>query len=270
MKSKLKPNNLYLLAFLCLGTIIIVVFGKHFQEWYFNMENIVSQLETPYHKWVESQNTSSPLILLPIAFIGGLIASISPCILSLLPVNLSYIGTLNIESRRDAFFKASFFVLGAVSIFSLFGLFASFASSVMVDFRGHINVVVGAIILVMGLSFAGVFHLPLPKKQINLPIPGPFGAGLTFALVTSPCASPVLFAVLATAAASGSQVLSTLTMVTYAFGYTAVIFFASLFTGLVKQRQVLLAKSQWIIRLGSGALILAGGFYLISGIRWFF
>ena len=80
----------------------------------------------------------------------------------------------------------------------------------------------------------------------------------------------MLFAVLATAAASGSQVLSTVTMISYALGYTAVIFFASLFTGLVKQRQVLLTKSQWIIRLGSGALILAGGFYLVTGIKWFF
>ncbi|MEM6754877.1 MAG: cytochrome c biogenesis protein CcdA [Cyanobacteria bacterium P01_C01_bin.38] len=270
MMNKLKSNNLYLLAFLCLGTFIIIVFGSHFQNLYYNLEDLVRQLEAPYHKWVKQQNTSSPLILVPVAFIGGLFASISPCILSLLPVNLSYIGTLNIESRKDAFFKASFFVLGAVSVFSLFGLFASFASSVMVDFRGYINIAVGAIILLMGLSFAGIFHLPLPKKQVRIPIPGPFGAGLTFALVTSPCASPVLFAVLATAAASGSQLLSTVTMISYAFGYTAVIFFASLFTGLVKQRKILLTKSQWIIRLGSAALILAGGFYLITGIKWFF
>lgn len=269
MKYKLKSNNLYLLSFLFVGTLIIILFGSHFQNLYDNMETLVRKLEAPFHQWIEKQNTTSPIILIPIAFIGGLIASISPCILSLLPVNLSYIGTLNIKSRRDAFVKASFFVLGAVSIFSLFGLFASFASSVMVDFRGHIHVVVGAIILLMGLSFAGLFHLPLPKKQVAIPIPGPFGAGLTFALVTSPCASPVLFAVLATAAASGSQVLSTITMISYALGYTAVIFFASLFTGLVKQRQMLLAKSEWIIRLGSGALILAGGFYLVTGIQWF-
>jgi cytochrome c-type biogenesis protein len=38
---------------------------------------------------------------------------------------------------------------------------------------------------------------------------------------------------------------------------------------LVKRSRVLLGQSDWVIRLGSGALILAGGFYLINGIGWF-
>lgn len=122
----------------------------------------------------------------------------------------------------------------------------------------------------MGLSFAGLFHLPLPPTQVSLPVAGPYSVGLTFALVSSPCASPVLFAVLAAAAATGSQILSTLTMVSYALGYTAVIFFASLFTGLVKQSRILLSQSEWVTRLGSAALLLAGGYYLVTGIRWFF
>ncbi|MFM7405383.1 MAG: cytochrome c biogenesis protein CcdA [Cuspidothrix sp.] len=208
--------------------------------------------------------------MFPLAFIGGLLASVSPCILALLPVNLSYIGTIKITTHRDAFIKAGLFVLGNITILSMFGLFSSFASFVIVDFRGHINIIIGAIILVMGLSFAGIFHLPLPQTQISLPINGPYGVGLTFALVSSPCASPVLFAVLAAAAATGSQLLSVLTMVFYALGYTFIIFLASLFTGLVKQRQVLLNKSDWVIRFGSAALILAGGYYIVTGIRWFF
>lgn len=267
--SKLKSGKLFLPSFLFVGTIVIILFGEQFKSLYYSLEDIVSQIETPFSQWLETQNTSSPFVLLPLAFVGGLIASISPCILSLLPVNLSYIGTLKIDSRRDAFVKAGLFVLGAISIFSLFGLFASFASAVMVEFRGHVNVVVGVVILLMGLSFAGLIHLPLPQKQIDIPVAGPYGVGLTFALVTSPCASPVLFAVLAAAATSGSQFLSTATMVVYAIGYTAIIFLASLFTGLVKQSRNLLSKSDWIIRLGSAALILTGGFYLVTGIQWF-
>ncbi|MDJ0735286.1 MAG: cytochrome c biogenesis protein CcdA [Nostocaceae cyanobacterium] len=252
-----------------MGTIILIVFGNQFQSWYDNMENLVSVIENPFHKWLESQNKNNPLVLIPVAFVGGLIASISPCILSLLPVNLSYIGTLKIASRRDAFVKAGLFVLGSITVFSMFGLFASLASGIMVEFRGHVNIVVGVVILLMGLSFAGLIHLPLPQKQFSIPVAGPYGVGLTFALVTSPCASPVLFAVLAAAAATGSQILSTMTMITYAIGYTAVIFLASLFTGLVKQSRLLLTKSDWIIRLGSAFLILAGGYYLVTGIRWF-
>jgi len=229
----------------------------------------ISVIENQYQQWFDRQEQTNPFVLLPLAFAGGVLASVSPCILALLPVNLSYIGTLNITSRRDAFSKAGFFVLGAVTILSLFGLVSSFAGAVMVDYRGYINVVVGAIMVVMGLGLIGVFKLSLPQTNFNLPQFGTYGVGLTFALVSSPCASPVLFAVLAAAAATGSQLMGTLTMMSYALGYTLLIFLASLFTGLAKQSRQLLNYSEGIIRFGSLALMLTGGYYLFAGIRWF-
>lgn len=260
----------FLLLFLFSGTVLLILAANRFEQLTSSLEYTISHVENAYQQWFRQQNISNPWLLLPLAFMGGLLASVSPCILALLPVNLSYIGTLKINSRSDAFVKALLFVLGNVTVLSLFGLFSSFASAVLVDFRGYINIVIGGVILLMGLSFAGLFHLPLPQTQMSLPVASPYGVGLTFALVSSPCASPVLFAVLAAAAATGSQILSTLTMVSYALGYTAVIFFASLFTGLVKQSRILLSQSEWVIRLGSTALLLAGGYYIVTGIRWFF
>ena len=233
------------------------------------IERVISIVENRYQNWFSRQDTANPLVLLPLAFIGGIIASISPCILALLPVNLSYIGTLNIKSRWDAFTKAGLFVLGAVTILSLFGLVSSFAGAVMVDYRGYINVVVGTIMVVMGLWLIGVVKLPLPAMNLNLPQAGPYGVGLTFALISSPCASPVLFGVLAAAAATGSQALGTLTMVSYALGYTILIFLASLFTGLAKQSKQLLKHSESVICLGSVALIMTGAYYLLTGTQWF-
>jgi cytochrome c-type biogenesis protein len=233
------------------------------------IERVISIVENQYQKWFDSQDTANPLVLLPLSFIGGLLASVSPCILALLPVNLSYIGTLKIDSRRDAFVKAGLFVLGAVTILSLFGLVSSFAGFVMVEFRGYINIAVGLIMAVMGLWLMGVIQIPLPAMNVNLPQAGPYGVGLTFALVSSPCASPVLFAVLAASAGTGSPVLGTLTMVFYALGYTMVIFLSSLFTGLAKQSKRLLQHSDGVIRFGSLALILTGAYYLVTGTRWF-
>ncbi len=233
------------------------------------IERVISLVENRYQQWFDQQDTANPLVLLPLAFIGGLLASVSPCILALLPVNLSYIGTLKIKSRWDAFTKAGLFVLGAVTILSLFGLVSSFAGAVMVEYRGYINVVVGLIMAVMGLWLMGIVKLPLPQMNVNLPQAGPYGVGLTFALVSSPCASPVLFAVLAAAAATSSQLLGTLTMVSYALGYTMLIFLASLFTGLAKQSKQLLKHSEAIIHFGSVALILTGAYYLFTGTQWF-
>jgi cytochrome c-type biogenesis protein len=250
-----------------LTLIVVVTFGSTISQ---PLEHLISVVENRYQQWFDQQDTANPLVLLPLAFIGGVLASVSPCILALLPVNLSYIGTLNIKSRWDAFAKAGLFVLGAVTILSLFGLVSSFAGAVMVEYRGYINVAVGLIMAVMGLWLIGAIKIPLPA--MNVPVPkavGPYGVGLTFALVSSPCASPVLFAVLAAAAASGSQLLGTLTMVFYALGYTLLIFLSSLFTGLAKQSRGLLQHSEGIIRLGSLALILTGAYYLFTGTQWF-
>lgn len=233
------------------------------------IDRLVAGIENSYQVWFKSQDTANPLVLVCLAFFGGLLASISPCILALLPINLSYIGTRNITSRRDAFIKASLFVLGVVTILSLFGLASSFAGVVMVEYRGYINIIVGFIILIMGFSLIGIIRLPLPQINVNASNLGPLGVGITFALVSSPCASPVLFAVLAASAATGSQILGTITMISYGLGYTMIIFIASLLTGLAKQTRVLLNYSELIVRVGSIALIIAGVYYLIEGTRWF-
>jgi cytochrome c-type biogenesis protein len=257
------------LIYLSLGILALVLVLTVGSALSHPIERAISIIENRYQQWFEQKDTTNPLVLLPLAFIGGVLASVSPCILALLPVNLSYIGTLKINSRWDAFTKAGSFVLGAVTILSLFGLVSSFAGAVMVEYRGYLNIAVGLIMAVMGLWLIGIIRLPLPQINVDLPQAGPYGVGLTFALVSSPCASPVLFAVLAAAAVTGSQVLGTLTMVSYALGYTLLIFLASLFAGLAKQSKQLLHHSEGVIRFGSVALILTGLYYLIQGTRWF-
>ncbi|MBE9225916.1 cytochrome c biogenesis protein CcdA [Phormidium sp. LEGE 05292] len=264
---KIRKTSLIFSGLVLLGSIVAMMISGPVS---LQIDLLVAVVENSYQQWLKSQNTANPLVLVPLAFVGGLLASISPCILALLPINLSYIGTRNITSRRDAFIKASLFVLGVVTILSLFGLASSFAGAVMVEYRGYINIIVGFIILIMGLSLIGIIRLPLPQINVNASNLGPLGVGVTFALVSSPCASPVLFAVLAASAATGSQILGTITMISYGFGYTMIIFLASVLTGLAKQTRVLLNYSELIVRVGSIALIIAGVYYLIAGTRWFF
>jgi cytochrome c-type biogenesis protein len=233
------------------------------------LEYTIAIAEERYQEWFAQQDITNPLVLISLAFIGGLIASISPCVLAMLPLNLTYIGTRNITSRKDSLVKAGMFVLGNVIILSLLGLISSFATLVIVAYRGHINVAVGAIILIMGMGLLGWIKIPLPQIHFGSANMGPFGIGLTYALVSSPCASPVLFAVLAASAASGSQVLSVLTMVSYALGYTSVIFLSSLLTGFAKQAKFLMKYSEGMTKFGSIALMIAGIYYLFTGIWWF-
>jgi cytochrome c-type biogenesis protein len=270
-EAKNRPFKHLFLVVLFGGTIGLILITTQWETISAALDSILSVVGNKYQKWFEQQQTSAPVVLLPLAFLGGLLSSFSPCILPMLPINLSYIGTLNIVSRWDAFKKASLFVLGATTALSLFGLFSSLSTALFVDYRGPVNIAIGLIIMVMGLSMAGLFYLRLPQLNFSLPSSiGPYGVGLTFALVTSPCASPVLFSVLAAGASTGSQLLSTLAMVSFALGYTALIFLASLFAGLAKQARTWTSRTGWVPRCSSVILILAGGYYLVSGIRWYF
>jgi cytochrome c-type biogenesis protein len=263
------PKWLIWLGLAIFTTIAILV--TKYLNLFESLEAAIGRTENQYQKWGDTQALTNPWLLISFSFGGGLLASISPCILAMLPVNLSYIGTLNVKSRREAFWNATGFVLGVVTILSILGLFSSVAGAVMVEWRGYINLAVGIVIILMGLSIGGLFHLPLPQAQISLPpIAGTYGVGLTFALVSSPCASPVLFAVLAAAAATGSPTWSVVTMVAYALGYTAVIFATSLFAGLMKFTRQILINSEVVMRWGGLALVLMGGYYVVSGVLWFF
>jgi cytochrome c-type biogenesis protein len=264
-----RPRLAAWLPYLLLGVlslVAVVALGPQLSR---PLEWMIGLAENRYQRWFDAQDTTHPLVLLSLAFGGGLLASVSPCILALLPVNLSYIGTLKLTSRRDALVKAGQFVLGAVTILSLFGLASSFAGAVLIDYRGYFSLGVGLLMALMGLGLAGLIRLPLPQLQLDTPLSSPYGVGLGFALVSSPCASPVLFAVLAAAAASGSQGLAVLTMVSYALGYTALIFLASLVTGLAKSSRRLLQHADAIVRFGSLALVVTGIYYLWIGVRWF-
>lgn len=232
------------------------------------IQDAVFWIEDHYDQWYQAHVPASRLTILVFAFLGGLVASISPCILALLPVNLSYIGTRTITSRRDALGKAIAFVLGVVTVLSILGLVSSAASFVLLQMQGYVYLAVGTLIVGMGLNLLGWVPLPLPKPQARLPIPGAYGVGLTFALVTSPCTSPFLFSILGVAATTGSQLQSVLTMVSYALGYTAVLFAASVLTGFAKQARSLLPHSQRIVLVGAMVLIVAGLYYCISGLRW--
>jgi cytochrome c-type biogenesis protein len=264
------------------GIFLLIILSRYLGQsaLFLAIEDVSFTLGDTYNQWFQRQAVGHPLVLMSLSFLGGIAASISPCILSLLPVNLSYIGTCDIKSRRDAFLRASSFVLGVVTVLSLLGVSSSFASIVLVGYKGYVHLVVGAIIVTMALSLAGVIQLPLPQSWMQggfLPqrsgawhdrITAPFCVGLTFALISSPCTSPIMVAVLAAAAASGSSLHSLLAMVCYALGYTVIIFFASLFTGLVKQSRGLLVRSEGIMRAASFSLLLVGGFYLVTGGQW--
>lgn len=200
------------------------------------------------------------------AFAGGLLASISPCILGLLPLNLSYIGASRVTSRTSAMLLATAFVGGVAVTTIAVGLAASLFFALFVTYCGQVNITVGALIVVMAFWMAGLLRLPVPNVVKQMPTgSGPFVIGLAYALVATPCASPVLVAVLGAAAASRSILTTLVAMTIYAIGYTAVLWLASVFAGVTVASRRLLQYGDLITRAGSLAMLLLGGGFVYYG-----
>lgn len=220
-----------------------------------------------YSEYLQTHESSSFFLILGLGFLGGLLSSLLPCVLSLLPVNLAYIGTLKVKNKLDSFWKASEFVAGVVIIMTLLGVFGGLAFAVFTEYRGIINLVVGLIIVLMALALLEVIKIPMPQVVKGVPeAAGPFVVGLVFALVSSPCSSPVLISIISIASNLGSILKSVVLMFGYSIGYTIIIFIASMFTGLMKQLNWFKANSELVIRISAIMLAVIGVFYVYLGI----
>lgn len=265
--ASLRRKRAAVLGLLALAALAAVPGLQGLQQIGAQLDQLILSASQSYAERFEAWNPS-PLVVPLAAFGGGLLASMSPCVLAMLPLNLSYIGTLGPLSRRQAVVRVEGFVAGTVTVLSLYGLVASFASAVVVDHRGPVHLAVGLVILTMGLHLGGWLPLRLPRLPELPPTGGPFLVGIGFALVSSPCASPVLFSVLAAAAGTGSATLSVLTMLSYALGYTALISATSLWAGLMGASRRLLRHGATLTRFSALVLLAAGGIYILQGLIW--
>jgi cytochrome c-type biogenesis protein len=230
------------------------------------LERVVGFLQNTVAQFANADTSLHGATLFGIAFVGGLVASISPCILGMLPVNLAYIGAIGVRSRSQAVLIASMFVAGVVVVNALLGLFSSLFFAVIVQYRAAVNIGVGVLMTAMGLWLAGWIRLRLPTIARIPRGAGPFAVGIVFALVASPCASPVLVAVLAAAAKTGSPIAAAATMTVYSIGYTAVLFLASLSAGIAAGSRNLLRYGDLITKTGQVALLVVGIGTVVYGI----
>ena len=193
------------------------------------------------------------------ALAGGIVGSISPCILSMLPVNLSFIGAAGARTREAAIRLATLFVAGVALVNLVLGLATSLFFAIFIEYRAEVNIAVGAFTVLAALWMAGIVRLPVPQFVKVIPAQfGPLPVGMAFALATSPCSSPVLFAVLTTAAQRGNPLASAGAMTAYSIGYTAVLWLASVSTGLIATSRHLLRHGTLITRASAFVLAAIG------------
>lgn len=144
-------------------------------------------------------------ISLAIAFFGGVLGILSPCLLPLLPAFFAY--TFR-EKKFIAKFTFAFF-LGFSLVFVLMGLSVSFLGSLLIENRENFAMLAGVLMVIFGLmalsgrGFSGLKLAPKASESVS----GVFLMGVVFALGWTPCIGPILAGILVLASLSSSPAL---------------------------------------------------------------
>lgn len=216
---------------------------------------------------------SLSLAAVGLAFVAGLFSFLSPCVLPLLPVYLSYVSGVGVDRLRARRGRvvglALLFVAGFTVVFVLLGAGAGGVGRLLVDFRRELTVVAGVFIALSGLVVAGVIRLP--ERAVGI-APRPGGAGGAFvtgaalAIGWTPCIGYVLGGILTMAASSQSALSGSFLLLVYSAGMGVPFVLAALAFDWMAARLAAVKRHYRAIQVTSGAILVAFGVLLALGV----
>ncbi len=222
-----------------------------------------------------------PMLTLPGLFAAGMLTFVTPCVLPLIPIYLSaLIGTdirkLNRASRGQLIWRALSFSVGFTLVFTLLGMTASSAGAILADNRVIFELAGGVLILLFGLKFAGIIHIPWMERVIRtndsqlktrFATVNAFVMGFVFAAGWSPCIGPILGSALTYAAsATANPLMGGLYLSVYGAGFALPLLLTAVFVNpaiaLLRRISPHLPKIEKVI----GALLLVVSFSMFSSV----
>ncbi len=216
---------------------------------------------------VSTQLTHLSLVSVGVIFLAGLVTSLTPCMLSMLPITVGYIGGYESEGRLQAAAQSSWFALGLATTLAILGIVATSIGKVYGQIGVGLPIVVSLVAIAMGLNLLEILPLRFPSlgatDWIGEDLPRgvrSYLLGLTFGLIASPCSTPVLATLLTWVATTQDLVVGGGLLIAYAIGYVTPLVIAGTFTASIKKILELRRWSSWINPV-SGALLLGFGIF---------
>ena len=208
-------------------------------------------------------------ILLVISFLGGILASISPCSLAMLPLIVGYVGGYSKESPHKTFIQLCCFILGTAIVFTIIGIICALTGKVFASAFGvYFTLIIASILLILGLKLFGFldFEIPaiiksMPQNKYNSVFVYPVLLGMTFAIAGTPCSTPILAGIMAFAAIGKRLGLAILTLFFFSVGQGIILILAGLFTSVLKNLKSMALFTEWGLKF-SGLLLMLAALYL--------
>lgn len=212
-----------------------------------------------------------------LAFLAGLASFLSPCVFSLVPAYIGYLGGRSAggesSNRWSTFLHGIAFVLGFSTVFILLGVATSFLGGLLYNARDWIAKIGGIIVIIFGLHMTGIIRisfLEYDTRKQDLPDPklGYLSSalmGVFFSAGWSPCVGPVLGAILTLSLTGGSILQGAGLLTVYSAGLAIPFLIAALGVGWVSTIIRKYSRAMRIVEIIMGIILIIVGAMLFLG-----
>ena len=222
--------------------------------------------------------SSRPLASLGIAFLGGVLTSLTPCVYPMIPITAAIVGgqTVGTSERRTARVVALTlsYVVGLALVYATLGLIAGLTGTLFgsISTNPWLYFVMANLLLAAGLMMLDVIPVPIPASLLRRAATagngeralGAFVMGAASGLVAAPCGAPVMVAVLSWVSTTRSGTLGFIYLFVFSLGMTAVLVAIGLAAGAASALPKPGRWMLWVKRLFAVVMIGAAEYYLIE------
>lgn len=206
-----------------------------------------------------------------ILFLEGVITFISPCLLPMLPIYISYFAGGEERSIGRTVKGALGFVTGFTVIFTAMGALAGTVGSFLTRYQTAVNIITGLIVVFFGLCYLGVFKFSIFKgssREVDTKITGFFPAmlfGMIFSIGWTPCVGAFLGSALLLASQQGHVLEGTLMLLVFSLGLGIPFILSAVLIDYLKTTFNWIKKHYRIINIISGCLLILIGIMMATG-----
>lgn len=206
-----------------------------------------------------------------VSFLEGIITFISPCLLPMLPIYISYFAGGE-NDRGKTLRNATGFVLGFTIVFVSLGAFAGSVGSFLKDYQTMVNVLCGMIVIIFGLNFMGILKIPalnaVKKLNVTIVINGFFQSvlfGIVFSIGWTPCVGTFLGSALLLASQKGSMIQGIVMLVLYSVGLGIPFMISAVLIHKLKGTFQFIKAHYHVINTCSGIFLIVTGIFMMTG-----
>lgn len=207
-----------------------------------------------------------------ILFLEGIITFISPCLLPMLPIYISYFAGGGERSTKKSLTGAFGFVTGFTMVFVAMGALAGTIGGLLREYQTAVNIISGLIVIIFGLNFLGVLKINLfrgSKRAVDTGNMGFLSAvlfGIVFSIGWTPCVGAFLGSALMLASQQGHVIEGMLMLLAYSLGLGIPFILSAVLIDYLKSTFDFIKRNYEIINKISGGLLILIGILMATGL----